>query len=367
MALFFYVILLKLLLLSWKITGVSATSTPFQDLIQDGFLSLPRVLQRAGLDPKEVYSLVKRVVDEEIESCSLCNESNSLDTENKCFGCDSTLFTTKKPTSFIRARRLRGLDKVIRSQKLGKIVAKAMNATRLRLYQASAFIKRGGDGPSVFHQDSSAAPFDSDKIATLWIALSDIPSNCGLLKFVKGSHLPNVKGSARDMRPISSRLLSANFNVSDFDVAAMTNCKIIYPRKEGMAAGSATLHLGWTIHGADSNDCVQERAGLAITFFVEGARIHKDLLRVEDEFGRDDTGRGSQREEGDDRAVKLNLPDGRSTLFVRLLSDDAVTWMAWLKKKPTSALIPGSIMIDDTLTPLVYEAKQRTSKDNDEL
>jgi hypothetical protein len=358
---------LSLILLFLSLKGVAATSTPFQTLIQDGFISLPRVLQRANLQPSEVFSLVKRIVDDEIASCSMCDEITSLDIENKCFGCDSTMFTTHKTKSFVRARRLRGLEKIIRSPKLGKLVANAMNATRLRLYQASAFIKRGGDGPSVFHQDSSAAPFDSDKIATLWIALSDIPSSCGLLKFVKGSHLPRVNGSARDVKPVSSRLLSANFNVSDAEVAAITNCEIVYPSSEGMRAGSATLHLGWTIHGANSNQCVQERAGLAITYFVEGARIHRDLLRVEDEFGRDDTGRGAQREEGDDRAVKLALPGGKSMLFVRLLSDDAVTWIPWLKRKPTSAFIPGSIVKDDELTPLVFDDQSFNAKRNVEL
>jgi len=360
---------LKLIILYSNACNVLTSKTPFEKLIQDGFISLSNVLQQANLDPSTVYSNVKRVVDEESTFCALCNEITSLDIEHKCFGCDSTLFTHQlNPKSFIRARRLRGLDGIIQSPKLGKIVANAMNATKLRLYQASAFIKREGDGPSVFHQDSSASPFDSDKLATLWIALSDIPSNCGLLKFVKGSHLPKVTGSDRDVSPISSRLMKTNFNKSDEDISSMTKCEIAHPfRLKGISAGSATLHLGWTMHGADSNQCFQERAGLAITYFVEGARIHRDLLRVEDEFGNDDTGRGLKREEGDDRAVKLTLPDNKSTLFVRLLSDDAVTWMAWLKKKPMSILIPGSIVNDDKLTPLVWDNLQKRTKDSSEL
>ena len=113
---------------------------------------------------------MKQSIAEEVRSCAKCTDVQSLDESNhKCFGCDASMRQSEEdtiPRAFLRARRLRGLDQIVRSRELGKIVANAMNATKIRLYQASAFIKRSGDAPSVYHQDAQAAPFDSDKLVT---------------------------------------------------------------------------------------------------------------------------------------------------------------------------------------------------------
>lgn len=330
-----------------------------KDLKQNGWVRLPNVLQNAGFDLQSTAQLVKKSVEEEKESCATCTDVDSVDIKNdKCFGCDLSMRQTETeeeiPRAFLRARRLRGLDKIIRSRELGKIVANAMNATKLRLYQASSFIKRVGDVESVFHQDAQAAPFDSDNLVTLWIALSNIRHNCGLLKFVNGSHLSQVKGSARDIRPISRRLFKSKiFDMNDEEIAETTQCTVIQPPIEGMFAGDATLHLGWTLHGASPNKCEEERTGLAIMYFVEGARIDNDLVLIEDENGNDFSGNPAMHMDGDEFAIKIKM--WGHTMFVRLLGDDSITWLKWLSKKPMPLLINGAEVNDNELTPLIFD------------
>jgi hypothetical protein len=330
-----------------------------KELSRNGWARLPNVLQNAGFDVESTARLVKQSIEEEVRSCAKCTDIQSLDESNHmCFGCDASMRQSEEdniPRAFLRARRLRGLDQIVRSRELGKIVANAMNATKIRLYQASAFIKRSGDAPSVYHQDAQAAPFDSDKLVTLWLALSDIKKDCGLLKFVNGSHHSGIKGSLKDVRPISGRLLKSKiFDMNDDEIAKVTRCSIALPPEEGMKAGGASLHLGWTLHGADSNSCEEERIGLAIMYFVSGARIDNDLVLIEDEHGNDYSGQVAQHYDGDENAVKLQL--FRHTLYVRLLADDSVTWLRWLKRKPMPLLINGAEVNDDILTPIVYDA-----------
>jgi hypothetical protein len=328
-------------------------------LRRDGWVRLPSVLQDAGFDVESTARLVKDSVEKEQISCSTCSDIESLDDANeRCYGCDISMRQQTEdnvPRAFLRARRLHGIEDIIRSRKLGKIVANAMNASKIRLYQASAFVKRSGDAPSVFHQDAQAAPFDSDNLVTLWIALNDLKQDCGPLKFLNGSHHPRVRGSSRDIRPIARRLgKSEIFDLNDDEIAKLTRCSVIKPPEEGMKAGAATLHLGWTFHGADSHSCEEDRYGLAIMYFVDGARIDKNLVLIEDENGYDFSGQAAQHDDGDEYAVKLNM--FRHTLFIRLLADDSITWLRWLKRKPMPLLINGAEVNDDILTPVIYDS-----------
>jgi len=134
-----------------------------------------------------------------------------------------------------------------------------------------------------------------------------------------------------------------------------------------MAAGDATLHLGWTLHAAAPNTSPEPRVALALQYFVDGARIHEDLLELEGGeggLGGRAAGRhgkaaiGVRGEEGlsppAPRGVRYDAAGGAPSLFVRLLSDDAITWTAWLRARPP-VLVPGAVMQHEELTPVVWD------------
>jgi hypothetical protein len=256
--------------------------------------------------------------------------------------------------SFLRARDLGAddpwLGALTRSRSLARVVAKAMNVSGLRLYEASAFVKLPGNGVTRWHADAAAMPLRGDRIATLWIALSDIEETGGALIFLNGSHLPGVPPpSLRDVRPPRARLAAAAkwLDADDDAVRRATRLAPTAPRR--MVAGDATIHLGWTLHSARPNTSPGERIALAITYFADGMRVD-DVLEHADKDAAD----ASQQPGGSVRFTATGAPD----LLVHLLSDDVQTWAKWLHHRPP-LLVPGSPMSDELLTPLVYDASRR--------
>ena len=216
-----------------------------------------------------------------------------------------------------------------------------MNVSALRLYAASVFLKRPGDGLSLWHQDAAAMPLRSDKIATLWVALQDVPAAAGPLQFVRGSHLPGVAvPSLRDLPP-RERTLAARLPGSTAEVERDTGLKATAAR--GMAAGDATIHLGWTLHGAAENAATTDRVALAVTFFEDGARVDPNLLEHVPAGGR---------EAGASKGVRFRGEDG-GELIVHILADDRDTWEPWLHARPP-LLIPGAPARHPELLPLLF-------------
>lgn len=313
-------------------------------LIRDGYVRVPSVLARG-----EALALGARVATAaaaEAAQCALCSAAEAGDvTSSSCFGCAAA----PGASSFARAWRLAELDPVlaslVTSARLASYAALAMDVPAVRLYQATAFLKHPGDAPSAWHQDAAACPLHTDKLVTLWVALDDVPVAAGPLRFVRGSHLPDVAGppSLRGLSPLAR--LGAMARWTDADMRAMTGLTITAPR--AMSAGDATLHLGWTLHGAPPNTSNATRPALAVTYFADGARVHPDLLELEGEGAAPPTAAGALR------GMRLDAEGGGQALYVRLLSDDARTWLPWLRARPP-VLIPGAPVRHPTLTPLVF-------------
>ena len=261
--------------------------------------------------------------------------------EGGCFG--------QRGPSFLRGRALEANDATLlqltHSPGLARLAAQAMNVSRVRLYQASAFIKNPGDAPSPWHQDAAACPLGTDKLVTLWLALDDVPAQAGPLVFARGSHLPKVPlPSLRDLPP-SQRLDNMRL-WSTAEVRNLTGLTVTKPL--GLTAGDATLHLGWTLHAAPANTHSLTRRALAITYFADGSKVHPNLLAM-DEEPADSTG-GAR---GAASSIAFKGEDGKE-LKVHLLSDDYLTWKEWLHKKPP-ILIPGQAVRDNMLTPLLWD------------
>jgi hypothetical protein len=291
----------------------------------------------------------------EVKRCGECEAmpTQSLDVASPCFTCERREGQGRK--SFDRARQLIANDatlrELIQDPGLAAEVAGVLQVKRLRLYQATAFVKNPLDEMSGWHQDAAACPLDTDRLATLWLALTDVGADSGPLIFAQGSHLPRVPvPSLRDVS-LPKRLTEMRA-WSSADVVQLTGLNLTRPA--AMLAGDATLHLGWTLHAAPPNLSNTTRVALAITYFADGARIHRDLLRLEGKTATNGEWTGGEKEEGG-KGIRFTPEEGPA-LIVRLLADDAGTWQPWISATPPM-LIPGSKVESPSLTPLLHDAR----------
>lgn len=314
--------------------AAASASAAHEILLRDGFLHLPNLLRA---DEARAWGLA---VDAAATArATACRAASSREPK-----CEPTP-PPGAPTSFLRARDLAatdaGLAALTHSRALAAVVAGALRVSGLRFYESSAFIKRSGDERSRWHADAAAMPLRTDKVATLWVSLSDADADAGALKFLNASHLPGVpRPSLRDVPVFERPLALAEWaDATDDAVRAATGLDIV--RARAMRAGDATLHLGWTLHAASQNKSPHDRVALAITYFVDGARVD-DVLESQSSGAGD--ARGGVRFAG----------DGGSDLIVHLLADDVATWTPWLQER---VLIPGARMAHERLTPLLFGGK----------
>ncbi len=137
----------------------------------------------------------------------------------------------------------------VTAPRLGALAAQLLDAEAVRILHFCGMFKPAGGGPTPWHQDQAYLPLDGRGTITLWIPLTDITPEMGTLTFAQGSHR-----TARVLDPGSR---------SDFPMAA----------NGALAAGDVSLHLGWTLHGAQANTSARERQALAIVYYADGTRI----------------------------------------------------------------------------------------------
>jgi hypothetical protein len=320
-------------------------------LLSDGYVRVKAVLPEA-----EAVLWGERVLAASVQQTASCPPPTAAASlSSPPAGCSGL-----NAASFLRGRALDAADPLLlqltHSPTLARLAAQAMNVTRVRLYQATSFIKRPGDAPSAWHQDAAACPLHTDRLVTLWLALAPTPPECGPLVFARASHLPGVPvPSLRSLTP--AQRLQAMGKWSSAQVRNATGLSITRPLP--LQAGDATLHLGWTLHAAPPNShATQARAAIAVTYFADGAKVHPQLLEM---VGGEEGGQeaelavaGQQQGGSSSKGVAFKGQDGRE-LRVNLLEDDIDTWKAWLHTKP-SILVPGAVVRDAALTPLLYDA-----------
>lgn len=120
------------------------------------------------------------------------------------------------------------------------------------------------------HQDSTAAPVDTDKLLTIWLSLDEWGASVdtGALVFATGSHKASSRPSLRKL-PLQQRVASVA-HLSDEDIAAdwklagvdavptpafsllpeETAATVNLEGEQQLFAGDASVHLGWTFHRA---------------------------------------------------------------------------------------------------------------------
>lgn len=142
------------------------------------------------------------------------------------------------------------------------IAAQLFGCDDVRIWWDQVFIKPPAEAnprPTVWHQDQPFWPLDRRGALTFWIAVEDLTDEQGPLRFVERSHRLGSLGRLDLIGaepPLEELLLPEDFDVIG-DIVGGT----------AMAAGDATVHDAFTLHGAVANRSDRPRRGWAMTFF----------------------------------------------------------------------------------------------------
>ena len=210
---------------------------------KNGFVVLKNVLSKKEI---EIYrNEIKRITDEKTKN------------QNKSFG-----------GAFYQALNIRfdskGVEKFCLSKRLGKIAADLMKIDTVRIFHEQAIFKYPGDTKSYWHQDQFFWPLDTNLHIGMWMPLTDLTKDMGLMKFVIGSH---KKG---DLDGISITNESDKYYEN---LINKENLKV-YELKS-INAGDCTFHFNYTIHGAGLNVSKKIREAMIVTYYEDGSRVRK--------------------------------------------------------------------------------------------
>ena len=210
---------------------------------KNGFVILNNVLSREEI---EIYR-------QEIKKVS---EERNINKEKEFGG------------AFYQALNIRfdskGVKKFCLSKRLGKIAADLMKVEAVRIFHEQSIFKSPGDTKSYWHQDQFFWPLDTNLHIGMWMALTDMTKNMGLMRFVKNSHTMGdlVGDSITTKSETHFDDIIKKHNLEKFEI-------------ESMKAGDCTFHFGWTIHGAGLNISNKVREAMIVTYYADGSRVGK--------------------------------------------------------------------------------------------
>jgi hypothetical protein len=138
-----------------------------------------------------------------------------------------------------------------------------------------SFFKPGTEGlPTPFHQDFPHWPFDRAAAITIWVALTDLASETGTLRFLGGSHREPPLG--RFSRAVGDDMRNAYPHLAE---------KYPVEAGEGLEAGDATVHMDLTIHGSGPNTTDDTRAAYTARYMPLDVLYTGSPHRHFDRFG----------------------------------------------------------------------------------
>jgi hypothetical protein len=154
----------------------------------------------------------------------------------------------------------------------------------IMVYHNIAWLKDPGDDSYVsWHQDNTYFGHTPCDVLTVWIALSPATAESGCMRILPGTHmlgqLPLTTPDASDANMLSSGQ-TVDFNVSSVEPVCMA-----------LAAGEASIHHAFAIHGSPPNRTNNRRLGLTFIYHPPGLRQLGDirtsalLVRGKDRFG----------------------------------------------------------------------------------
>lgn len=172
--------------------------------------------------------------------------------------------------AFLQVMNLWEVDERVRhftlARRFAGIAAQLLGVEGVRLYHDQALYKEAGGGLTPWHQDQYYWPLSTPNTVTMWMPLVDIGEGMGMLTFASGSHRDGRVGNIA-ISDESESLLEDHIHERGYPIY----------RPEGMRAGDASWHYGWTLHSAPGNVSGQTREVMTIIYFADGARVTEPI------------------------------------------------------------------------------------------
>jgi ectoine hydroxylase-related dioxygenase (phytanoyl-CoA dioxygenase family) len=155
-----------------------------------------------------------------------------------------------------------GVARFVLARRFAAIAADLLGVDGVRVYHDQALLKEPGGGLTPWHQDQHYWPLVTDHTLTMWMPLVDVTPEMGTMHFASGSHGDGYLGDL----PISDE---SEVKFEQFiKERGFTKVPGV-----AMAAGDATFHYGWTLHGAPGNSSTITREVMTIIWYPDGTRV----------------------------------------------------------------------------------------------
>jgi len=218
---------------------------------QEEFREHGHILIRGLLSPEEVAAYRPLVVEGVKRMRTEKRKMADRDTYGKAFLQIMNLWRVDE-----------GIRRLVLARRLGKVAADLLGVANVRIYHDQALFKEPGGGPTPWHQDQYYWPVDTSNTVTMWMPLTDITVEMGMLTFATGSH---KRGVVLDQKISDESEVSYKRYIKENQ----------YPvtRPAAMRAGDATFHYGNTIHCAPGNESDKMREVMTVIYIADGARV----------------------------------------------------------------------------------------------
>ncbi len=143
-------------------------------------------------------------------------------------------------------------------------VARSLLGNHLLLWDSSVPLKRAGSGDRfTWHQDATYWGLEPpDRAVTVWVALSDVPSGAGALRYVPGSHRGGPRAHRQNPEP--GVMLRRGQRVDDVDEDGAVTVEL--------EAGEAVAHHPLVLHASAPNRSPYDRLGVACVYVSDEVR-----------------------------------------------------------------------------------------------
>ena len=147
-------------------------------------------------------------------------------------------------------------------RQFAEAAAALMGVDGVRLYHDQALLKESGGGHTPWHQDQRYWPLEGSRTCTMWMALTDCTVDMGTMRFASGTQ------RLGDLGPLPISDESEAYLAGLIEREGLSVSEPVH-----MAAGDASFHDGWVIHGAGPNLTDRPRAAMTVIYVEDGARV----------------------------------------------------------------------------------------------